>query len=919
MTSYRRTLNLFSHGFPMRAQLVAQEPRWLAFWQTNLCYPQANTPVSWQWSLHDGPVFANGELHIGHGYNRILKDIMVRFHQSMGRNSSIVIGWDTHGWPIESAILKQKKPGSTLQPGSQLRQLAQQYVTTQISAQKKTMARLGLWTNFQQTYQTNRWSFEHQELQMFLALVKKKALYRALKPTLWCCRTKQVIPATGADYLDQITTALYVCFAVVSSTTSLPANTALLVYTTTAWTLPANQLLAINQDWEYVLLQQGQRYLVMASSLWQQKKPQWNTHDTTKLTLIKVIPGIALLSLQVISPYTQQKVGVVNSEHVTVAKGGTGIVHIAGAYGPDDYLLVKRHHLPLKLILAGDGTFLPGQVQNDLAGRFYQDGNAVIIAQLQQNQKIFWWEKITHSVPVNSRNHNPLIYFASWQWFINLTPYKATIQRFIGEIKWTPQWAQKHMAQMVADRTEWCLSRQRQWGVPLIEFIDRDGQVHMDAHLVAHAIEQLALDQSCNLWWSAPCDFFLPPEYQNLGWTKGTSVLDVWFDSGCSYQASLPANAVACSYWAICEGKDQFRGWFNSSIIIGAILATKPPFQSIMVHGFAIDKTGAKMSKSQKNGITLTSFLTQYGVDIFRLWVANTELGLDFTLNEDVLVFIQQQYRKIRNTLRFIIANTIDYCYEQQSTVPLAPADLFVLAKLKILLVASQTWYPQWQWRTLLEQVMFFVNDVLSSFYFEASKVSLYTFLPDDPRRRAIQTTLFYLGYGLLAILKPILVFTSEEAFQQLPDYVDKPKSVFQVTRIWDQWPALTTEDIAGWEKMLSLKRAMNKIIPVAQKKYQVKSTQSLAVWLQLDDPELQQFLTGIPHLSSILVVDSVTFTNTLDDALPLDRFGVIKVRKVIGNHCHRCWCIIMKEQCPSELCQRCACVVAHKQKSQHE
>ena len=751
---YKSTLNMPQTDFSMKADLNIKEPQFLNFWLDNNIYQQAlaKNKNNESFILHDGPPYANGSLHTGHALNKILKDIVIRYKTMCGFYSPYIPGWDTHGLPIENKILSEMKLSHTKISIIELRKKAAHYALEQIEIQKSQFQKLQLFTDFKKIYKTLDKSYEIEQLKLFYSLYQKGLIYKGLKPVYWSPTSQSALAEAEVEYQEHHSPSIFVKFKVIESDVLSP-NDYLIIWTTTPWTLIANSGVAINKDFDYSLIKYNNENHLVATDLIDKLIKEW---EWSNFEIIKNIKGKDLINTKYISPINNNISPVVFGHHVTL-EAGTGLVHIAPLFGEDDFIIGKKNNLNMIMHINDDGTI--NDAIDKYKGIFYEDANKTIGQFLDENNLLVKLKFIKHSYPHDWRTKKPIIFRGTPQWFVSINKIKDNILDNLKNVKFYSTWGYNRLSNMIENRDDWTISRQRAWGVPIIIFYDENNEPILNDEIFNHLMNIFA-KEGTNSWYEKSVDELLPAKYQNLNWKKEKDIMDVWFDSGSSFVA-VDIENIKPPFDLYLEGSDQYRGWFNSSLINSVAYIGKAPYKAIVSHGFLIDEKGRKMSKSLGNGIDPMVIVNKYGADILRLWVANSEYFNDISISENIIKQSAEMYRKIRNTIRFLLSNLSDY---QHQKIDLDGVHLLINEKLNNLKIIIKENYDNYQFINVIKNINNFIID-LSSFYLSITKDTLYVEKKDNQQRRMIQFNFYNILEFLLISLAPILPTTCEEAY----------------------------------------------------------------------------------------------------------------------------------------------------------
>ncbi len=916
---YQKTLNLPRTDFSMKAGLAQKEPVQLAQWEKDGLYTRLRARAQGRppFILHDGPPYANGNIHIGHALNKILKDIIVRFKTMQGYDSLYVPGWDCHGLPIEHALLKEMKARKSDVNGLDVRQKAHAYAMKYVDIQRAQFKRLGVMGEWDKPYLTLSPDYEHWILKALAGLARKGYIYRSLKPVNWCFDCETALAEAEVEYEDHASPTVYGRFLVNNPEAvglAAGAKVSLLIWTTTPWTLLANVAAAVNPEFDYILARVGDECLILEENRALALMPEH--------VVVQRFKGAALTGLRYTHPFGILKdCPVVTAAYVT-REDGTGIVHTAPGHGQEDYQTGLRHKLPILMPVNDRGVFTADG--GAFAGQHVLKANEAIIEDLKVRGLLFRTEKIQHSYPHCWRCKKPIIFRATWQWFMKIDhnglrdKLKAAVHN---DVRWIPSAGEERIKAMIATRPDWCLSRQRYWGVPIpaVRFKGSETQ-YLYPELIEH-VAALAKVSGSNVWFEKELKDLLPqgftsPDGRLEDMEKTQDILDVWFDSGVSHQAvfhammerPLPADLYL-------EGSDQHRGWFQSSLIVSAALDGRPPYREVLTHGFVVDGEGRKMSKSLGNVVAPDDFIKNNGADILRLWVASSNYNDDIRLSKEIMDRLVDAYRKIRNTARYLLAN-LDGFDPAVHTVPLdqlLPIDRWALNRLAGLIKRVDAAYGAYDFAKVYKEIYQFCNEDLSSIYLDILKDRLYTSGALSLKRRSVQTALYHIAAVLARFLAPVVCFTAEEMFAFLPD-----RKAGDSVHLAD-WPKVAD----GWEVPLFEERYARflEIRPYVLKALEEKRAQGLigasleaAVVLQIFSARDAVYLEGLlQELPMLLIVSEVRLEKadiTQKNQGAMQTFGQFVIEKAAGMKCPRCWNYktdIGADAEHPDVCARCA------------
>jgi len=901
--NYKDTLLLGKTDLEMRANLGQKEPVIQKKWKESKIYQQklALNQGKEIFVLHDGPPYANGNLHIGHALNKNLKDFIVRWKNASGFQAPYIMGWDTHGLPIESAVTKTGVDRKSLTP-SEFRELCRKFALEQVAIQSEQFERLGIFTDYEKRYLTLTHDYEITELRLFQKMYNSGLIYRDLKPIYWSPSSESALAESEVEYHDVKTPTVYV------SVDLKDRDEQLIIWTTTPWTLPMNQLIAVGSDLEYSKVEvtkEGKKQVyIVATDLVNQLKEILGWEETKILDTFK---GTALENWQYLHPIYPDKLGqVVLGNHVT-SESGSGLVHTASGFGEDDYLVAKEKGIEIFAPMDNQGKITAELDDPELVGMFYDDTNKIIGQRLEKSGHLLKLKFVNHSYPHDWRTKKPVIYRATLQWFVGLTKTKANILSHVDEITTTPKWAKQRLYQVLDDRNDWTISRQRLWGVPIIGFYDQNDQLVLNEEILDHAIAKLD-ELGVNAWFTNPADDFLPASYQNKQLRKEKDILDVWFDSGSSAIAlenEYPELKRPFSIYL--EGNDQYRGWFNASMINSVVYDDKSAYQKLISHGMTTDEKGRKMSKSLGNGIDPLEVANTNGSDVLRLWTASTDYTDDQKIGPEILKQVGESYRKIRNTMRFILANLFDYNPEQKVEITNG-VDQYVLHQLTVFKNKVIDAFNNYKFNDVYNAVINYVTKDLSSFYLDFIKDIVYVDGQKSQRRLEVQTVLYEILWALIDSLRPILPHTIEEIYQSAEFINDRVESVHLLDNKVQDF-SIADDQLKLWENVMVLREEVLKSLELIRDQKEISRNFEAEVDIALN-PEYSA-ISQIKDLATIFIVSKINFVNEISDALVSGKVGKIKARLRKGVKCERCWGIFDKTIGDTNLCQRCYDVVS--------
>lgn len=879
-----KTLIMPKGTFEMRGKLPEREPAYIERCNKNGLYFKMleATAQGRQFYLHDGPPYANGDLHAGHGLNMVLKDIIIRSKTLEGYHCDFVPGWDTHGLPIENEVTKSGVDRHSMSIAS-FRAICRDYALKQVAHQKGQALRMGLLGHYERPYITLDPEYEANEVSIFAKMYERGLIYRGLKPVHWSPISETAVAQADIEYQNLPAKSIFVRFRVKKPVLDLKEGDALVIWTTTPWTIPSNLAICLNPDLEYGLFKTDQGRLIFLTSL---EEKVVGELGLTNVSLVSIYKGRQLEGVICRHPFYDRDSIVILGKHVT-AEEGTGCVHTAPGLGEDDYNVGMKYGLKPYCPIDSKGHLTP-EVGERLSGLFYEKANDVVIQMLVETGALLKEKDIIHSYPIDARNGKPLIFRTAPQWFCSLEPIRKELVEELDKVSYVPSWGKVRLRNMIEGRSDWCISRQRAWGVPIPIIYCQDGKPVTDKAVFAKIIEEIKLHGS-NIWYEKPAEYFLPEGYVNSHspdgkFTKEQDIMDVWFDSGSSWLGAEVARGLPYPADLYLEGNDQYRGWYNASLILSVAVNGKTPFKKIVTNGFIVDQNGQKFSKSKKNGIYPEAICNTYGADVFRLWVASIDYTTaDITLTQDLLKSVADQYRKIRNTFKFMLANLHDS--ETSSFDPLKDryelslADKMILNKLKKVVQKVKEGYDNYDFLSVSTTLINFLVNDLSGFYLDVAKDVLYCDEPDTLRRKGIQYVMYQLTKSLAILYSPILFFTADEVYQNLPG--SKLENV-----ALERFPSFEGQDSkldTLYMLFQKLRDTSNKALEAARANNVIKGANE--GYLDIDDSndEYKPLFDEMDkkELARLLGFSKVTVSKSGNG------FAVTKAK---GTKCDRCW-----------------------------
>ena len=891
-------------NFEMRGNLNKKEPVYLKKWQDEDIYKKMNENKDLTFMLHDGPPYANGAMHCGHMLNRLLKDFIVRFKNMEGHNTPFIFGWDTHGLPIENMVTKSGVNRKTT-PVVEFRKKCYDYALEQVENQKRDIIRLGCLGDYENPYLTLFKEYEANEIHCFADMALKGLIYKGLKPVYWSPSSESALAEAEIEYKDVKAKTIFVAFDCIDGKDLIPNDAKFVIWTTTPWTLPANLAICAHPDFIYGLFDTNLGKLVFLKELEESLKEQLNL---TKCDLIKEFKGTDLEGLKAKHPFYDRESVLILGDYVT-ADSGSGLVHIAPGHGEDDYLVCLKYGIKPYCPVDEHGKMTKDAGER-LAGLFYEDANEEVLKILEENHSLLKEEDIVHSYPHDWRTHKPVIFRATDQWFCSIDPIRDELIEKIHGVKWSPTWGETRMVNMIKDRNDWCISRQRIWGVPLPIIYCEDNTPIIDKEVFDH-IEKLVREFGSNVWYEREAKDLLPENYTNPHspnglYRKEKDIMDVWFDSGSSWNGVLKERGLKYPADLYLEGSDQYRGWFNSSLILSVANNNVAPYKEVVSHGFVMDEKWEKMSKSKGNGIDPLKIIEVYGSDTLRLWASLIDYQQDVRLSEGIIKTISEQYRKIRNTFKFLLGNISSF--DQNENVEITELiDKCILAKFESVKNDYLKSFSSYDFINAMTKIMNFMSSDLSSFYLDITKDILYCEDVTSLRRKQVVKVLNEITYSLMVLLNPILPFTMEEVNQNYPF---RSKENVQLYPMLKESHEYDESFLNKYDLLLALREDVFKECENKRNEGVIKSNQEAKVFVNVFDSSLKEVLKEVSNdeLTKLLIVSSLIFDESLNENK--GKVVYIKVIHHEGEKCKRCWNYFDKEELKEVdgeyICPRC-------------
>src|SRR5450830_234566 len=917
-------LNLPETPFPMRGDLAKREPLWLKQWQQKKVYQRIREARKGakKFILHDGPPYANGVIHLGHAVNKILKDIIVKSKNLSGFDAPYVPGWDCHGLPIELVV--EKLHGKNI-PAAKFRELCRQYALEQVEKQKADFIRLGILGDWDHPYLTMDFTTEANIMRALGEIYKNGYLYQGSKPVHWCVDCGSALAEAEVEYEDVNSPAIDVGFTVadkaaLSKVFGVPvsSNVYAVIWTTTPWTLPANQAVSVHPDFEYDLIQTSKGLLILAHDFAETTLARYSEENYTILATCK---GIELNKLLLNHPFDKRQVPIICGEHVTT-DAGTGLVHTAAAHGNDDWLVMRANfpnEKPLVLI-GGDGKFFTSELVQleSIRGLSRQEANKVILSVMQNNGTLLASARLNHSFPHCWRHKTPLMQLATHQWFIGMNvegvsgkTLRESANKAVDDTAFYPSWGRARLEAMIKNRPDWCVSRQRNWGVPMPFFVHKEtGELHPRTPELLEQVAQRVEQDGIEAWQTLDPKELLGDEADL--YLKNKDTLDVWFDSGTTHQTVLRGShkqELQFPADLYLEGSDQHRGWFHSSLLTSSMLNGCAPYKALLTHGFVVDGEGRKMSKSLKNGVEPQKVADSLGAEILRLWVASSDYSGEISISDEILKRVVEAYRRIRNTLRFLLANTADFDPAKHA-VPVAEMleiDRYAIANMANLQKDVLAHYDAYEFHPVVSKLQMYCSEDLGGFYLDILKDRLYTSGVDSPARRSAQTAIWHITHALLRLIAPTLSFTAEEAwsfFASAEVFAASDETIF--TQTYYQLPEVAQAEalVAKFNVLHEVRATVTKQLEEVRIAGGIGSSLQAEVELKVSGDKVAALQSLEEDLKFVLITSAATVTVVASEAEE-----TIVVTPSTEQKCERCWHYRADVGAHSEhagLCGRC-------------
>lgn len=900
----KKTLIMNKGDFEMRANLAQKEPTYVKHWSEMDLYHKMLEKNDGReaFYLHDGPPYANGDMHAGHALNKILKDMIIRYKSLKGFYTPFTPGWDTHGLPIENAVVKNGVDRKTT-PIVDFRKQCAKYAFKQVDRQRKQLLRLGVVGDYENPYITLTKEYEKGQIEIFADMALKGYIYKGLKPVNWSPSSESALAEAEIEYKDVTAKTIYVRFQVTEAKGPISVGDYFVIWTTTPWTLPANLAICLNPLFTYGVFKTDKGNLIFLKSKAEELK---ETLGLSECELIKEFKGSEVELSKCKHPYYDKDSLIIIGDYVS-DDAGTGCVHIAPGHGLDDFKVCLKYGIKPYCPVDEHG-YMTKDAGEELAGLFYEEANDKSIELLERNGALLKLIEITHSYPHDWRTGKPLIFRATPQWFCSLSAIKQNLLDEVEKVSYSPKWGKVRLHNMIEGREDWCISRQRAWGVPIPIIYAEDGTAILDKKVFDH-IAELIGQYGSNVWYEREAKDLLPEGYTtehspNGLFTKEKDIMDVWFDSGSSFRSVDIAKGYPYPADLYLEGNDQYRGWYNSSLILAVATTGIAPYKSIVTHGMIVDGNGEKFSKSKGNGVDPNKICDTYGADILRLWVSTIDFQAESKLSEELIKIVSESYRKIRNTFKFMLANLFDdaeHVFDPECEYELSELDKMILAKLNSLMETVDKEYASYDFIGVQSAIFNFMVNDLSAFYLDLAKDVLYCDAVDSLRRKGVQKVLYEMVRKLSIALSPILPFTMEE----VNDHLHKGATPGSIAL--SDYPTEKVDEVAlnEYKNLVAIRNKALKLLEVARSNGLFGQNPEASLTLSLEGEQLVLAnKLGEEELARILQVAKVTLGENEG------------ATKFVGERCERCWCYFDHLEEDSEghhICERCAEVIKHE------
>ena len=929
VNDYKNSLNLPQTDLPMRANAAQREPEIQKFWEENNIYEKnlAQRDKTKSFVLHDGPPYLSSDkIHIGHALNKILKDILVKYKSLSGYYSPYVPGYDAHGLPIENAVVKSVKGGREALTPTQLRALCREFADKNLKGQEQNFKRLGVWGNWDEPYLTIKPEFEAEQIRVFGEMFENGYIYKGLKPVYWCADCETALAEAEVEYADHTSTSIFVKFQFLPEDTQKAYAAAgissekplfAVIWTTTPWTIPANLAISLNANLEYSFVQNGDEVYVIGTDLLNNFLAQTALEGTT---ILGTCMGADLELLNTKHPLYERNSTIILGDHVTT-EAGTGCVHTAPGHGLEDYEVCMRYKIPVLSPLDNKGIFTAEA--GEFEGIRYKEGNKAVIARLEEENALLGKNDISHSYPHCWRCKKPVIYRATPQWFVDVGAFRDKAMEAIKEVKWIPKSGEQRIGNMVETRSDWCISRQRAWGVPIPVFFCEDCGEAIVTKETIKIVADLFEKESSDAWTKYNAqeilgDACVCPHCQSKKLKKETDIMDVWFDSGITHRAVVdarPDELLGSPVTMYLEGSDQHRGWFQSSLLTSIATKGIAPYKEVLTHGFVLDGEGRKMSKSVGNIVEPQKIVNVFGADVLRLWAASVDYRNDVKIGDNIIKQLVEVFKKVRNTMRFLLGNLYDFDPKTDYVEydDLEEIDKFALHKLNALIENVTQSFNDYEFYKYFQYLQNFAAVDLSSFYLDIVKDRLYTAGKKSLSRRATQTVLYETMYAILKMMAPVMPHQAEDIFSYVPE-IQKNGLESILLADWcepnEKWTNACIEE--KWTQILKVRELVTKAIEPLRADKKVGSSLEVSVYIETTNSKLTTYLTESAKDLSNIFITSQVFLNETPQNEVLNTFeeeGIkIQVANAIGEKCERCWKyrVLDKNSAHPTICEDC-------------
>lgn len=924
---YNSTLNLPKTDFPMRAGLPKSEPQFLEKWEKENLYEKVleKNKNNHKYIVHDGPPYANGDIHMGHALNKILKEFVVRYKNMTGFFSPFVPGWDTHGLPTE---LKARAKAGVESAGeistAELRDLCKEFVLNYVDDQRNQFKRLGILADWNNPYITLQKEYEAKQIEVFAEMADKGYIYRGLKPVYWCPDCQTALAEAEIEYSNDKCYSVYVKFALADDCGKLSAmgadvsKTYFVIWTTTTWTLPANVAICVGPKFNYALVKCGDEYYVMAEELC---KGVMETAGIESYEVIGSIKGSELEFMKAQHPFLDRESLVILGDHVTL-ESGTGCVHTAPGHGVDDFEVCRKYK-ELPIVVPVDKSGVLTAEAGIFEGLSVEKANKPIADYLKEAGNLFATKKIEHQYPHCWRCKQPILFRATEQWFCSIDKFKDKAVEEIKKVNWVPSWGEDRITSMVKERRDWCISRQRKWGVPIpIFFCKECGEPLIDKNLILK-VADLFRKEGSNSWFTKSTEEILGDapvckKCSSHNFKKETDIMDVWFDSGTSH-LSVCKQRPELKYPAdlYLEGADQYRGWFQSSLLTAVAISGMAPYKNVVTHGWVVDGEGRKQSKSLGNGIEPQTVIDKYGADILRLWVSSADYHADMRISNEILKQLSESYRKIRNTARYILGNLYDFNPDKDMLRlnDILPFDKWAISKLNKVIAKVRKAYEEFEFYQVYHSIYNFCVVDMSNFYLDVLKDRLYVEKSDSLSRRAAQTTIYLILDSLVRLLCPILVFTTEEIWQCMPHRSRDNKDAVLLNDMPNEHKINVDDEFnKTWDILGLIREDVKKVLEVARKDKIIGSSLEAKVIIYCNGTKYDLLASLKESLKEIFIVSAVEIEKSGEGKFAGEKNTdvTITVEKAAGEKCERCWSYSEDVSDNEKICNRCRKILSN-------